>query len=560
MRQSSDKLSANILASLLEEYGVRDVVVSPGSRNAPLITACDAMEGLRLYPVIDERMAAFMALGLGISTRKPVVLICTSGSAVLNYAPAVAEAYYENIPLIVISADRPAEWIDQQDSQTIRQSGVLRNIVKRSYDIADIKQGDNTGEWYAWRIINEALTTAVNGCKGPVHINIQFDNPLGGMSEHISAKRVRILSPTESVESGVLTELADEASRKRVMVVCGSMLPSSLLNRALGRLSAKRNVAVLTEATANLHIPDIVNHIDLTLASAADDILEQLRPELIIHIGGGLISKRLKKYLRTSHADVWYVGKNDGIIDTYQNLTMTVAMSPEVFMAALVHKMHRFEQSGEYHQLWCAVQDLALRRRDQCLATLEWCDLKAYSAIMQALPSEYNLHISNGSPIRYVQYFDCARFHTFHCNRGVSGIDGSTTTALGASLANKSTTLLITGDMSLAYDIAPLLSNYSSSFLKIIVIRNGGGGIFRIIGSTAENPGLEKYFASDPDIDFTTVARRFAVWQASDLIGLHEVLPEFIAENERPALLEIVTSGTESARALRRFIDIEIRN
>lgn len=561
MKNSSSKLSARLLASLLEKYGVRDVVVSPGSRNTPIITACDATKGLNLYPVIDERMAGFMALGLGLSTSRPVALVCTSGSAVLNYAPAVAEAYYRNIPLIVISADRPMQWIDQLDSQTIRQSGVLNNIVKKSFDLQDIADSEPTAKWFLSRSLNEALTTALTDNCGPVHINMQFDIPLGEYAESIEAKYISTLRPAESIPVDLLKRLTAEASQKKILVVCGGMQPSSRLNRTLGKLATKNNVAILAEANSNLHISNAISLIDLVLASSDKDVLDRLEPELIIHLGGAIVSKRLKDFLRNSSAETWYIGKSDNLVDTYFNLSMHVAMNVEDFMAGFVHGLHKHKQTIEYGCIWRSIQNNVEAIRDNYTSHVEWSELCAYNILMQKLPSEYNIQVSNGSAIRYIQYFDCLRFHTFHCNRGVSGIDGCTSTALGASLANKSVTLLITGDMSLAYDIAPLASKYASPHFKIIVIRNGGGGIFRNIQSTASNPALEKCFVADPEIEFTKFAKAggFSTWQVTNAEELSTALPCFLAEQKRPALLEVVTPIKKSVDMLRNFIDVEIK-
>ena len=174
----TDKSVVRILFNLLEAHGVRRVVCSPGSRNAPLLIAADARKRLETSVVIDERSAAFVALGMAMVSRRPVALVCTSGTALLNYAPAVAEAYYQGVPLIVISADRPLEWIDQDDSQTIRQPEALRNFVKGSYSLSDREQCDRPG-WYETRIVNDAILTALAPKQGPVHINVRLSPPLG---------------------------------------------------------------------------------------------------------------------------------------------------------------------------------------------------------------------------------------------------------------------------------------------------------------------------------------------------------------------------------------------
>ena len=258
--------NSRILMDVIIARGVKTIIISPGSRNTPLIIAAEAREKLKKYVVADERTAAFMALGMAMGSRRPVALACTSGTALYNYAPAVAEAFYQKIPLIVISADRPAQWIDQDDSQTLRQSGALANIVKASFDIPLETEAPGPcanpafvteKHWFVNRLVNEAMTVATTGLHGPVHINIQLDNPLGKIVDVPEANEriVRVVENEDRMNPAVLDSIALEMMEKRILVVAGFMPPDNKLNRALIEFSRLPNVSVMCETLSNIHTP-----------------------------------------------------------------------------------------------------------------------------------------------------------------------------------------------------------------------------------------------------------------------------------------------------------------
>ncbi len=263
--KTTDKEVCNILVDVLLKHGVKRAVVSPGSRNAPLLVALSREDGIEKTIIVDERSAAFAALGMAQQTGEPVAIVCTSGTALLNYAPAVAEAYYQKLPLIVVSADRPKEWIDQDDSQTIRQFEALSQFVKRSYDLP-ARCGDDVARWYADRIINDAMMEATSGRCAPVHINIQLDEPLSGSSEWSRQSRgIELISPSADLSESDMSRLVELSRGSRILVIAGFMRPDEKCQKALGRLSEMPNVAVLTETISNMRSPRFISAIDRTI-------------------------------------------------------------------------------------------------------------------------------------------------------------------------------------------------------------------------------------------------------------------------------------------------------
>lgn len=555
---TTDKLSCNILVDLLVAHGVRHVVMSPGSRNTPLVIAISRNEGLIDHVVIDERSAAFIALGMAVQSGEPVAVVCTSGTALLNYAPAVAEAFYRRAPLIVISADRPQEWIDQDDSQTIWQQNALGPYVKRSCDIPANTDFPN-GKWICNRLINDILLEAVDGRKGPVHINLRLDAPLNGLSDYASGESrvIRMVSPLVELPTSEARRIGElVASPKKVLIIVGFHEPDEKLNRALAKLARLPNVAVMTECIANLHSPLFINRIDSTLCRLEEAQRKTMAPDVVITAGGALVSRFVKDWLRSlDKVEHWHIGLSHTTVDCFKYLTLRVEMTPAVFLRQLASALQIFKAPSDYGESWRKLADKAILAHRKYVASAPWSDLKAFAQIIPAIPPRWNLQLSNGTPIRYAQLMDCNHIHRCDCNRGVSGIDGCSSTALGASVVYNGTTLLITGDMSCQYDLAVFSSTLISPKFKIIVMCNGGGGIFRFIPSTSTLPELEKYFAVGTRLPLRQLADGygFAYFEAHNPDELHSSFSNFATVSERPAILAVFTPAERSAEVLQGY-------
>lgn len=559
--ENTDNYVSRCLVDLLEAHGVTDAVVSPGSRNAPLLIALSKSRSVITTVVIDERSAAFIALGIAAVSGRAVAVVCTSGTALLNYAPAVAEAYYRRVPLIVVSADRPEEWIDQDDSQTLWQNGALSNYVKRSYDIPAYDTDDN--RWYANRIINDAILCALSDRKAPVHINVQLRAPLGHLVPD-SLPRQRVVS-TIYPRADLTVQHAREigrriASPRKVMVVCGFIAPDKILNAALNKLSAMPNVIVFTETISNLHGSDFVPCIDATLSVMSEEERRTMAPDVIITLGGALVSRHVKHYLReVKPAEHWHVGITGNTIDCFQNLTTRIEMPPSVFFRQLASAVQPYRDPCDYGDRWRHIRDKALAVHRSYVARAPWSDLKAFATFIPMIPRRWNVQYSNGTSIRYAQLFGNHDYHRCDCNRGVSGIDGCTSTAIGASIAYKSdVTLLVTGDMSAQYDVGALACRAMSPRFKMIVMLNGGGGIFRFIDSTRNLDIREDYFCTNVNLPLRELAAGYglAYYEADNEEQLRMLFGKFISENVKPAILAITTPPDASAEVLRGFFEI----
>ncbi len=558
---TSNKKSCRILSDLLTLHGVEEVVISPGSRNTPLILAIDANTAIRKRVVIDERIAGFVALGLALSSGRTVGLVCTSGSALLNYSPAIAEAYYQGVPLVVISADRPMQWIDQDDSQTIRQFEALGNFVKKSYDLPEFD--DNVEmTWYANRVINDALLTCNEGRKGPVHINVQLNQPL---SERIAIvekneRVVRSLRLNREIDVEEMKILADMFNKKKVLIVGGFNRQDDELAAVINRLSECKNIVVLTETISNVVGEKIISTIDKVIAPLSEEELSELRADIVITFGGALVSRYVKQFLRTHHPERHFsIGYNHTTVDCFKALTDKVELSAREFFGQLEQYLRTKTPEMDYYHNWQPFVIRSAETHDKFISECPWSDLKAFSIIRNAVSGgqRHHLVLSNGTPIRYHQLFDNFGKGYCYCNRGVSGIDGCTSTAIGiANGLDDAGTLLISGDMSFSYDIGALSLDFIPDNFKIIVINNSGGGIFRFISSTASLPQLDKYFAVKPQLPLQKLAEayNFKYYKANNENELISCMSDFLCTTTK-SILEVVTPPEVSGELLRQYMN-----
>ena len=491
----SDKKSVQILVNLCEKYGIENVVFSAGSRNAPLIISFNENPFFNCTSIIDERSAAFYALGKAQQLREPVIICCTSGSAALNYAPAISEAYYQNIPLLVITSDRPARWLNNGEGQMIDQVNIFQNYIHHSYAIPSDLNNENT--YLSETEINSALNNAKAITNNTVHINIPFEEPLYNTIA-IEGAYIPEYAP-ERLEKTLLTDIEIQyisskwKKANRILILCGVLEKSTELNNLLKQINQNCAVSILTESTANLCDLKFISCIDRTLNAINENELINYAPDLLISIGGAIISKRIKSFLRNNKAkEHWQISIKPDSIDTFSSLTKKFDISPLSFFLQIQLIEPNFESN--FGDQWLQKSFLAQRRHEEFIKQCDWSDLKVTSIIIDTLPDFSNLHMGNSSPVRYIQLFEQIKTVLYNANRGVSGIDGCTSTMIGAASVNNNLTLLVSGDLSFVYDINALWNNHLTSNIRIIVINNSGGGIFRIIPGPSSTKQFEEFF------------------------------------------------------------------
>lgn len=543
------------LVKICEAKGLKNVIISPGSRNAPLSIEFDENKSFHHFQITDERVAAFFAMGLAQRSNIASILSCTSGTAILNYAPAIAEAYYQRIPLIVLTADRPIQWIDQGAGQSMRQFNVYQNYILKSFQLPQRISTDQD-LWYTERIVNEAINLAHGSVPGPVHINIPVEEPLYELStiEH-TPKIIHAVETKRSLTHKSLSELQQIwKNSKKKLIICG-MLPKDMeINEKINILAEDPSVVVLSESHSNVNGPKIYPCIDRLIESFDPDKLENYTPNLLITFGHAIISKKIKALLYRMKINVhWHIDSINDPNDTYRHLSHHIKMDPVDFLSTF--NPSYTEKNSNYHQLFETKEQLCIRAHNNYLKNAPFSDLKAFSIILPRIPKNGMLQMGNSASVRYVQLFNQRTDISYYANRGVSGIEGCTSTACGAAYNFENTTTLITGDLSFLYDSNGLWHNYINPKLRIIVINNQGGGIFRIIDGPSETTQLEKYFEAHHEMTAENNAIKYGLGydSCSDIESLENSLETFFHASEKAKILEVFTPRLLNDKTLKDY-------
>ncbi len=528
-----NKLAQSIIQQLLSQ-NITVVVIAPGSRNAPLTIGFTSNEQFTCYSIADERCAAFFAMGLSLKLGKPVAVVCTSGSAVLNFYPAVAEAYYSRIPLIVISADRPPHKIDIGDGQTIRQKNVLKKHVRKSLSLPEIPTKKSE------RKLSRALFVAALE-QLPIHINAPFEEPLYKTLPSYDYQIPVIKNRDKNIYSNDLDYFFQEwNSATKKIVLIGSGLPETYSAHFIERLAADPATLVFTEANSNVRHRSFINQIDTYVSDMQNTERGALRPMVLLTLGGMVVSKRIKTLLRNFEPLIHFHVDKYLAYDTFnigvRHLRMEIKTFEDAFIASAKAVVSDYK---DYH-LNRYRKKLSLQHQFEAQAAFS--DFTVFRDIVKKLPESIDLHVSNSASIRYMQLFELPEKLAVYCNRGTSGIDGSTSTAIGYAVQNPRPTVLITGDISFFYDSNALWNNYIPDNFKIIIINNGGGGIFRILPGHQENKTFHTFFETAHCLTAVHLAKmyNFEYKTASDSNSLNSELDAFFAADSR-VILEIFT-------------------
>ncbi|MFD1063721.1 2-succinyl-5-enolpyruvyl-6-hydroxy-3-cyclohexene-1-carboxylate synthase [Winogradskyella litorisediminis] len=560
---------AQTVVTLCKTHNIKHIVISPGSRNAPLTIGFTHDDFFKCYSIVDERCAAFFAMGIAQQTQEPTVVVCTSGSALLNYFPAVSEAYYSRIPLVVISADRPPHLVDIGDGQTIKQKNVYGKHVfhnanlkldiseaqnsnendnasffnKLEKSLGKISSQQNTVQSKNETKIHKALHAAVIN-SGPVHINVPFDEPLYERVNAltISPKPFRLPNLEEDIDKVLIEDCRKKwANAKRKLVLVGVLQPNSIEQRWLDELAKDDSVIILTETTSNLHHNDIFPGIDKLISAFDEEDFIKFQPEILVTFGGLIVSKRIKRFLRNykpvSH---WHVDLHHAN-DTFFALKKHIQLKPNTFLELLL-SISKTTKS-DYKPYWLKTRARRRLMHDNYLKSIPFSDFTVFNSVLKSVPENSQLQVGNSSAIRYTQLFQLSDTITVFCNRGTSGIDGCTSTAIGAATVTDKRVTFITGDLSFLYDSNALWNNYIPNSFRIIVINNNGGGIFRILPGHKNTENFDKFFETKHQLDASHLSKMFGFEYvaAHNQDDLKNALKSFYSISDQPKLLEVFT-------------------
>ena len=610
--------NVNILTSVLKSHGVRRVVVCPGSRNAPLVHNFNEAEGITCYPVTDERSAGFMALGMSMAgslgySPDPVAVCVTSGSALLNVYPAVAEAYYQKLPIIVISADRPEAWIGQQDGQTLPQAHVFGQMVNRSVDLPMITpyiidhpasaQMHDEQAWYCERQAHEAVIDCVHRKSGPVHINIHIAEPLYEFTQ----KEPPHTHWVDYVRTGLYGggfhygDLLDFLNARRPMIVVGQDYPSTSLH---GIKNISSWAVTLIEPTAlgtSSKDPASHDYSSNLLASSFEEVLarlekgeievpvmrrrmvtydvEDLMPDFILYVGGTLVSKRLKQFLRRAArsreqggggAKVWRVSKDGEMVDTFMHIDRIFQCDPDQLASAMTDYDQAYDADvSDFKDRWFWALRAAKRHAYDyeppysSMAAVKYFQQEYLAHSVLGDTSECRIFYGNSMPIRLAGIYAC---QYVHCCRGVNGIEGTLSAAAGLSVVlseqhhpdakSQQKVFCVLGDLSFFYDQNALWNRNINGSLRILLLNNGGGAIFGKFEGLKESAARERLVMAEHVTSACHLcqAHGVAYQNADDMASLREGIDWLIhTESDRPMLMEVFTDIDADNEAVEGF-------
>lgn len=556
----SSKLNINLLTAFLAAYGIEDAVVCPGSRNAPIVHNLNEHPAIRCHAVTDERSAGFYALGIALKTGKPVAVCVTSGSAVLNLAPAVGEAKYRHVPLVVISADRPGQWIGQLDGQTIDQPNALRSLVRKVANLPE--PHDEEEEWYCRRLIAEALHLATCHDCGPVHINVPITEPLFEFTTEKlpEVKRIRTRQGNFP-KSQFLAEASVPLGRAKGnleglgphLIVIGQTRPGTISLETLCALT--EHFVVFAEP---LSVDAPVIHFDEAIRRIPKDDIDRYRPHHIIYVGDTIVSKVARKFLRASHADVTMVTLDArDVADPLMGITDIVECQDgkdvDRFLLSLCDDPVSPLQE-EYISRWDALFAAADERAETyCPVYSQMMAVKLFEQTIDSLTFPVHVHYANSNAVRLGNIY---ANHYVWCNRGVNGIEGSLSAAAGFSLATDESVAIIIGDLSFFYDQNALWNQELRGNLRILLVNNSQGGIFRMLHGLDDSPAALPYISAEHHTTAEGICRqhRISYLTAHDSEELEAGITMLLTcEADRPVLLEVFTDANIDAQAYKDF-------
>jgi 2-succinyl-5-enolpyruvyl-6-hydroxy-3-cyclohexene-1-carboxylate synthase len=555
------------LVELCALKGIEYAVISPGSRSAPLTLAFARHPRIKTFIIPDERSAGFIGLGIAQKTGKTVALVCTSGTAGLNYAPAIAEAFYQQIPLLVLTADRPPEWIDQKDGQAIRQQHLFGNNCKRSFDFP-VSFFHKDESWHANHLANEALNCCQKSPKGPVHLNIPFREPLYSESGEPLGIDQQVRTIDQVPFHPILAEKEISALQNliaqshKVLIVAGQLPPDERFRNSLN--SALSDIPIIADITANLSgVNGSFGLIDQLLLTADDPT--SLAPDLLITFGGPVLSKKIKQWIRQNPPVFhWHISNEENVADTFQCLSHHLPVEPDYFFKEIWTQLKgnvRAEQK-EYFQLWTKKKEayLAFKSTTKSTTQLPFNEAEAVAQIHQKLPANSLLQLGNSMAVRYA---DLAGLNSrsdveVFANRGTSGIDGSLSTAVGCALATDKTVTLIIGDLSFFYDRNGLWHNTLPPNLRIVLLNNNGGGIFGMIDGPKTQPELKEYFITEQKLNAKSAAAEYGLgyFCAASQRELSEGISWLFQESNQIRLLEVSTTQAANNAAFQHYFKL----
>ena len=542
-----------IIISMLKKYGIKHLVLSAGSRNMPFVHSVENDDFFKCYSVVDERSAAYFAMGISQQINSPVVLSCTSSTATTNYYPAITEAYYLGIPLLVITADRDPYYLGQLEDQMIDQIGMYGNVCRKSIQLPIVNTEDDF--WYCERLVNEAFLELSHGGCAPVHINVPTSVDLTNYSTEKlpNIRKINRYSLSDNQDSW-LDKVSELSKYKKILVICGQTYDSPAeLKEYLELFFAKYNCIIAIDHMSNLTSPDFVETSLLTHYLSSDQFADIL-PDLVISFGGNFISQ-FKKLLRENYkkTEHWLINESGNVVDSFKCLHEIFECNSLYFFKFFVEKAGDINNNRRYYNTWIDhINDLPDFEFD-------FSNVSVIKELTIKIPDYSILHLSVLNSIRITNFFSLSPTIRVFANMGSHGIDGCMSTFLGQAFVSEKLSFLVIGDLSFFYDMNSLRIRHIGENVRILLINNRGGAEFLRHMDKNDNP----------TIDMHTSARHlntakgwaesvgFKYMTSSTQIEYIALLDDFVSsKSESPILFEVITDMESDAEVIKQFYNL----
>lgn len=549
--------NVQILIALLKENCIRHIVLSAGTRHTPLVASVEQDPWFETYSVVDERSASFFAIGLIELLQEPVAIACTSGTAAANYVSAANEAFYQHLPLVILTADRNPYYRFQQEEQMIPQTNLYDDVIRKSVTLPHVR--DDKDAWYCARVCNEALLELSHREPGPVHINFVVENnyPVRQgivrfeQKELPAVRKINRLTHESSAEEW--RKWADKLAASKVLVLygqCGRLGAEAY--SAFERFCMSYDCVVSTDLLSNLSGNGAIDTFMLSKAIGGA-ALEDLLPDIVITMNGSTVSGGVKERLipYAGRFEHWHVSLDGEVSDPYKCLPDVVECSPEAFFS-LMADLSPERGSFPYRESWLAAVRQAEGGTPLICEELKWSAVRATQRFMARLPEGSLVHIANSNTVRIASLFGAGTSIDVFCNRGTNGIDGSMSAYLAQSYVSERPSFLVIGDLSFFYDMNCLWTSYVTPSTRILVVNNGGGSIFHTYPSTRNVPTLDEHIAAahGASVEGWCRDRGFDYRVASASEDFEGALDVLFGPSDRPVLVEAFTDKDIDAEEL----------
>jgi 2-succinyl-5-enolpyruvyl-6-hydroxy-3-cyclohexene-1-carboxylate synthase len=525
------------LGPLFGRIGARHFILSPGSRNAPLIQLFTSDKRFTCHSIVDERSAGYVALGMARQLGEPVVVVTTSGTAVLNLSPAVAEAFHQRIPLLVLTADRPHEFLTQFNNQVTDQRTPYFNHSKGFFEFpAEVR---SPGELeMGIQAVEQLFREAVRFPAGPVHLNLPLLEPLyEKLPGSILSKKETLIDPEEHTSRSGSNPHIDPAATK-VMILAGMGSRNLELQNTLEQILQHSQSVVVAENISNMASDQFISTPELVLSGALENERERLVPDVVLAFGLQVVSKRLKLFVQSL--------ENVQLIELSEGAALGGLMD-ELASSAKVN--------NRYLQTWKEIEARETGRASSYLQQAPFGNLTAVARILNAVHAHTIVHLGNSATIRNSQLLPARPDLEYYSNRGISGIDGSLSTAVGSAMVSDHQHLLLIGDLSFVYDSNALWNRNFPENLKIIVLNDGGGGIFRLLEGPDRMDFFEEFSITHHPVSLELLSGAFgrSFGRARDFGELDRLMETLFASGTGLTVVEVDTTSSENSRIFKQL-------